>query len=305
MFIKKDLRKIPTILEEASDNDNETIELKDLRLQRRQAEFNGNVKILCQPANAPTLSNLQSLSLYDCGIENLEGIGMLTLLQTLNAGRNPLTTLPDDLKELSNLKELWLDDCSLSGMLPSPILELTALEELRLSNNQIEEIPSTISKLEHLRILGLDNNRIQQLPDNLQHLPLTKLLIGNNGLQQLPDSLPSTLKLLTASSNRLTNLPDGLVDCVDLTHLYLNGNQLTGTTVSLDLLIHLQRLNLAHNRIDYLPTDFFLTFGQPDEQGLCSFKPDCIVWLLGNPVMTKKDTTAETMDVEMAEAIAA
>lgn len=88
MFIKKDLRKVPQILVDAEEKD-ETIE--DLRLQKRKAEFNGSIKVLCQPeSNLHALRRINSLSLYDCDIQDLEGIGELSTLQTLNLGRNPL-----------------------------------------------------------------------------------------------------------------------------------------------------------------------------------------------------------------------
>jgi hypothetical protein len=60
MFIKKDLRNIPSILADAKKNDSnddgpETAAtlLTVLSLQRRNAEFNANIRILCQPSNAP------------------------------------------------------------------------------------------------------------------------------------------------------------------------------------------------------------------------------------------------------------
>jgi hypothetical protein len=75
MFIKKDPRKIPTILADASkkskndsngmnDDASSSSKLIDLPLQRRKSEFRGSFKILCQPSNTPSLCQLQSLSHY-------------------------------------------------------------------------------------------------------------------------------------------------------------------------------------------------------------------------------------------------
>eukprot|EP00957_Ditylum_brightwellii_P052984 4017279-Ditylum_brightwellii.AAC.1 len=94
MFVKKDLRKIPTILAEAAEaarilecppssstddnNDNDNDNNEKLRLSRRAPEFkDGTHSILCSPANVPSLRHLESLSLYDCGLHSLDGIGLL------------------------------------------------------------------------------------------------------------------------------------------------------------------------------------------------------------------------------------
>jgi hypothetical protein len=184
MFIKKDLRKIATILDDAVDcdtyekeneddeneNENEANNddnknnkkrikreepLKVLRLGRRKQEFNGTVKVLCEPLHIPKLKFLQTINLYECNISNLNGFGpMFNLaspnLETINLGRNPLTNdgIPKDFADCQSLKHLWLDDCQLSGEFPRPLLLLKNLETLRLPNNNIT----------HLNIGGIDTN---------------------------------------------------------------------------------------------------------------------------------------------------
>ena len=122
MFIKKDLRKIPTILQEAidcetydaavsEDNENETSlanrdpkkkrtkreePLRILKLGRRKQEFEGSVKILCQPSYIPKLQHLEVLNLYDCDIHDLNGFGPMfekaaPKLETLNLAKNKLS----------------------------------------------------------------------------------------------------------------------------------------------------------------------------------------------------------------------
>lgn len=277
MFIKKDLRKIPVILSDADEKENAII--RDLRLQRRKAEFAGSVKILCQPSHAPALNNLQSLSLYECEISNIEGIGMLTSLECLSLGRNPLSEIPTEFNQLQNLTELWLEDCLLQGELPAPILQLAKLEELRLSNNQIDSLPETISDLVNLRVLSLDRNRLKSLPQNLQLLSQLKtLLCRHNELTELPEGVPGllmgSLKLLHLSSNQLTTLPLSLADCHSLTHIYLNGNCLESLPDNFDFLLTksspLKHCNLAHNKIDRFPV------GHADADGLMvGVKEDC------------------------------
>ena len=197
MFVKKDLRKIPQILAEATgDNIPDEKRLKELRLARRPAEFNGSVTILCQPKYASALRDVVSLSLYDCQISNLSDIGFLgskeetpnkrfkeaetnqnesfrereivcPKLSLLNLGRNPLTTLPTDLSYLHrSLTSLWLDDCEISGPMPDCIYDLVNLKTLRLSNNNITTVKGKdgLAKLGKLQVLCLDGNRIEVFP---------------------------------------------------------------------------------------------------------------------------------------------
>jgi Leucine-rich repeat (LRR) protein len=344
MFIKKDLRKIPTILGDASKsskndthkNDTDTSvtsSLIDLCLQRRKAEFRGSVKILCQPSNAPFLGQLKSLSLYDCEINSLQGIGMLESLETLNVGRNPVKDLPDDFVQLQNLKVLWLDDCSLEGALPVEICKLEQLQELRVSNNILTAVPPEIQLLSNLRILGLDRNRLESIPAEIHTLHnLTHLLLRQNGLTQLPDcgdedniTLPM-LQILHVSSNHLTSLPVSLFQqCRRLTHVYANSNRLTSldadVIASLSVMTDLQYVTLANNAIDYLPQDFWRTFQTPDQDGVCHVhratdseddnddNSKCTVVLRGNPVVQQNDpdndNDSDPMDTSMDTPMAA
>ena len=103
MFVKKDLRKIPEILSRNEENDEKenqsmnaigSSSLTELKLARRQGEFGGNLKVLCDPIYSNALANLTKLSLYDCGLHDLKGIGMLgecSRLQQLNIGSNDFT----------------------------------------------------------------------------------------------------------------------------------------------------------------------------------------------------------------------
>jgi Leucine-rich repeat (LRR) protein len=191
MFIKKDLRKIATILDDAvdcniyekennEDNENENGNeanndknnkikrlkreepLTVLRLGRRKQEFNGTVQVLCTPSHIPKLKFLHTINLYECNISNLHGFGPMfhvasPNLETINLGRNPIETIPDDFADVSpSLKHLWLDDCSLSGEFPRPLLLLKNLVTLRLPNNNIT----------HLSIGGIDTNKNKGYDDN-------------------------------------------------------------------------------------------------------------------------------------------
>jgi len=331
MFIKKDLRKIPRILADAAiddtNNADELIQhsskrlkrdfLKELKLARRKAEFNGSVKILCQPANALSLRHVISISIYDCEIKSLEGIGFLgssvdgkvccPSLEILNVGRNPISELPDELSMIGkSLKELWCDDCKINGALPDCIMKLDQLETLQMANNQISEIPSSVANLTKLRRLSLDRNLLKHLPPEMSRLTnLESLLLRNNQIQQLPENVPGPsmthLRLLHISSNQLTSLPASLVYCPNIESLYANSNKIKSLPDHFGgYLPRLKRLNLCQNAIQFHGQDFTERFGKPDStSGLCEKDDLCVVYM--DPTLIESDSSASSDAVMAAE----
>ena len=280
MFIKKDLRKIPKILDDAIECSS-TIEtntggegesaskraklqepLQELKLGRRKQEFKGNLKILCQPAYIPKLKHLKSLSLYDCEISDCSNIGLFEScpqLEILNLGRNPISEIPSEFSQLKSLKEIWLDDCSLQGTFPKALCELVNLEVLKMPNNKITELPSEIGNLISLRVLCLDRNLLQTLPAEMEDLHnLQELFLRDNEMQTL-SHLPSFLTVLHVSSNQLHDFGEDFVSkCMNLKTLYANGNQLK--SLPMDLIAkcnRLQRLVVSHNSLESVPDNFW------------------------------------------------
>eukprot|EP00980_Cylindrotheca_fusiformis_P022962 scaffold9951_cov146-Cylindrotheca_fusiformis.AAC.6 len=319
MFIKKDLRKIPKILDDAiecvdvADADAGDKEMKsgvptkkriklqeplqELKLGRRKQEFNGSLKILCQPTYIPKLQQLKSLNLYDCAISDCSSIGLLEacpMLEILNLGRNPISDLPQEISQLRSLKQIWLDDCSLQGDFPSALCDLPELAVLKLPNNRITKLPSSdIAKMINLRVLCMDRNLLEELPVELQQLKcLQELFVRHNQLTSLPMSLPTSLTVLHVSSNKLTNLGN-VNHCFQLKTLYANGNQLEQLPMTLlDDCHQLERLVVSHNPpLTQVPASLF------DDAAHTNCK---IVWK-PNPQLTPPQRTTQE-DVEMTPA---
>lgn len=316
MFVKKDERKIPQILTEASAKDRKE-NLTELRLARRPAEFNGSISILCQPHYANALHDLTSLSLYDCQISTLTGIGYLASschteeedaeinhdvccphLKELNFGRNPLSMLPSELSLLANsLTSLWLDDCEITGPLPECIYDLENLEILRVSNNKITALKGLhgIDKLIKIKVLCLDGNMIEEVPAELAQLThLESLLLRKNKLSALPEGVPgvshTNLTLLHVSSNNLKSLPSSISECVSLTSIYANANKITAIPEDMALkLTRLESCNLCNNQIESVSVGFLERFGEPDvKSGKCEKDSTCAVNLDQNPMVEKQ-----------------
>lgn len=85
--------------------------------------------------------------------------------------------------------ELSLWRCGLTAV-PDEIRELTFIESLNLSDNEIRGIPGWLSELPHLAKLDLSRNSLSEIPPELEHLPhLSGLRLAGNEIRALPDWL--------------------------------------------------------------------------------------------------------------------
>ena len=302
MFVKKDLRKIPEILSSDDKSKDKTEPLIELKLARRQGEFQGNLNVLCSnPTYIPKFKHLTTVSLYDCGLHDLRGIGVLgehSNVRKLNLGRNDFTELPPDFALLADtLEELWLDDCKLEGKLPESIYQLVNLKILRLPGNRIHTLNSDsedgdedgISALNQLEVLCLDNNALQSVPNGIVLPKLQSFLIRQNEIEDMSEmcfsGMPS-LRVLHLSSNRLRQLPGSISACQELEELYVNGNKLTELPCRIDYLEKLKVFNASDNKINALHGGFVDRFGRPDKKtGKCSMDDRVNVMLAGNPIL--------------------
>jgi Leucine-rich repeat (LRR) protein len=172
----------------------------------------------------------------------------------------------------------------LTGDIPESIGDLTALQELRLSSNNITSIPETIGDLISLEIFWLGWTKIPSVPEsfgnlsNLKELhlgqispPLTSLpdsfcnleslewlALGGNNLTNLPSCFGQLTSLQTCFlwSNGLTVLPDGIGGLTSLVHFDLDYNQLTALPDSFGDLDNLKTLRMEANQISALPESF-------------------------------------------------
>ncbi|CAM9727922.1 unnamed protein product [Chrysoparadoxa australica] len=287
MFIKKDGRKIPEILADGKD------ERKQLQLGRRSNEFKGSLKLLANEGAVARLQNLEKLSVYDCLISSISGIGLLggTPMQHLNlgsllfsadsalnppqhrsiptstaasklpqpqpTGRNQLRNIPDELGLLRKLETLWLDDNQLTSF-PACLTKLTELREVRLPGNRISSLPADMSQLDKLQILDLGNNQLEEVGATLGTLSaLQVLILRQNDISVLPEALSKLkrLKMLAVSTNKLRALTPALGEMECMEELYANSNTIIVVPKELAALKALRKVNLSANDIKELPKE--------------------------------------------------
>ena len=137
MFIQKDTRKVREILRDPDDP------RTSLKLARREAEFGGNTKVLCEAGNEEALKDTQYLSLYGNKLTKLSRfeVACSAPLTSLNLARNLLTTIPPVVSASNAARHLTFT----STVKPFPMQVGTmssTMQHLWLDDNLLPEFPA-------------------------------------------------------------------------------------------------------------------------------------------------------------------
>ncbi|XP_076925356.1 leucine-rich repeat receptor protein kinase HPCA1-like [Bidens hawaiensis] len=188
-------------------------------------------------------SRIISIILTSMGVTGtLSGdVGQLTELEILDLSYNRLTgPLSPRIGNLRKLRNLQLVDCDFSGPLPETLGSLESLTFLSLNLNGFTgPIPPSIGNLTNLYWLDLADNRLTgSIPVSSGNTP---------GLDNLTNALHFHL-----GGNRLSgDIPERIFHSnLDLIHLLLENNQLTGTIPdTLGLVKSLEVVRLDRNSL--------------------------------------------------------
>lgn len=132
-------------------------------------------------SNLPSLKKYTSLKRLELNNNKLKNINIdITTLRELYLNNNEINIISTSILKNQNLIIL-----SLSGnmiySLPTDINNLNNLKELYLASTHLISIPN-LNKLMKLQVLDLKNNQLMQLP-SLNNIPLIDLSIKNNYLK--------------------------------------------------------------------------------------------------------------------------
>ena len=112
----------------------------------------------------------------------------LSNLTSINLSNNSLGKISKNFKELTNLKQLILNNNCIS-VIPIFLKDLK-LEEIQLEGNKIKLIPIVIRNFNELKFLNLSQNKLEKLPIELGLVNnLEKLYIDRNQFSEIPTSL--------------------------------------------------------------------------------------------------------------------
>lgn len=154
-------------------------------------------------------------------ISNIIAAIALSRSESIDLSNLALKTLPSELLSLNYLKQIKLNNNQLdSGELTLLFELLPQLIEIELKNNLITQLPHNIGNLQHVRTLLLSNNQLAMLPQEVSRLVQLEVLdLSGNNLIALPSGFEQLkrLKLLKLSDNPMTVLPEELLDLQPVT----------------------------------------------------------------------------------------
>lgn len=169
-----------------------------------------------------------------------------------------LTELPDSLSQLTQLESLDLSNNQLA-MLPEWLGQLTQLQSLHLSGNQLTTLPEWLSNLSQLERLELDGNHFTGFSDIVE-LPNLRTLyfgtdLGGNPLGRLPECIRriKNLRVLWVKNCQLTDLPEWLSELKELDFLWIGGNPLYDFPQVICQLKYLKQLQAEQCQFKSLP----------------------------------------------------
>jgi Leucine-rich repeat (LRR) protein len=198
------------------------------------------------------------LDLSHTRIETLPSeIKYLTHLKELKLNDNNLRTLPSEIGQLIHLEHLDLSSNSIES-LPQELAPLVNLKTIDLGGNNLSSLPEVITRLTNLKSLGLDQNSISSLPPEIRQLTLLeRLSLFSNSIESLPQELALlvNLKTIDLAGNNLSSLPEVITRLTNLEILSLIQNRFSSLPSEIKRLTHLKALYLTQNRFRTLPPE--------------------------------------------------
>ncbi|KAK1153299.1 hypothetical protein AOXY_G30205 [Acipenser oxyrinchus oxyrinchus] len=173
----------------------------------------------------------------------------------LNLSNRKLREFPSAARnyDLSDITQADLSKNRLSE-LPEELCQLISLETLNVYHNCARSIPDSIGNLQALSYLNISRNQLTFLPAYLCHLPLKVLIASNNKLSALPDNIEAmgNLRQLDVSCNEIQSLPPQIGSLESLRDLSVRRNNITVLPDELSEL-PLVRLDFSCNRVTRIP----------------------------------------------------
>ncbi|CAF4516331.1 unnamed protein product, partial [Rotaria socialis] len=214
------------------------------------------------PKDIENAKGLIVLNLSHNEIEQIPNHVFLSLFELvhLNLSNNKIDTLPPQMRRLTSLQVLILNNNPLIHAQLRQLSSMHSLETLHLSNTKrtLNNVPAILEQLPHLSDLDLSANDLPAVPDVVYKLKaLKRLNLNDNQITELTsqsDSWPQ-LEILQLCRNKLRNLPQQLMRCTKLRRLYLNTNQISlyGLPRGIFNLEKLEVFSAADNNLETIP----------------------------------------------------
>ncbi len=175
-----------------------------------------------------SLTEIENLSLSNNQLKgSIPNLATQIKLRRLNLSKNQLSSLPTNFP--SELEYIALNNNQLSGSITNSFKNLTKLQSLNLSTNQLTGALPNLTTASMLTELVLDTNQfsgaIPAMPERL-----SKLSLSANQLTGTLPTFPTSLRSLYLDNNQFSGaIPGSLSSLSELSVLELSYNKLTAT----------------------------------------------------------------------------
>lgn len=179
-------------------------------------------------------------------------------LQILSLVGNLFAELPSSIGNLSQLRELHLNDNGLKT-LPDSICHLCSLEILKLTGNSIQALPDDLGEISSLKTFCCDENKLVNLPLTLGLLTeLVVVELSDNFLTVIREGIGQlkSLRIFNVSNNKLEKIHDSFGDLENLEIVDLSGNHMENLWDHFNSAKCVQKFYADRNRLVEIPPWF-------------------------------------------------
>lgn len=199
------------------------------------------------------IENLIDLKLADNSLRGplTPRIALLKKLEILDLHGNGLTSLPDELADLTALRVLNVAENQLTS-LPFTALQGLPIVDINARKNSLRGclLPDSFNHHSTLQVLNVTNNGLEALScaEALDFPSLQQLFLDENRLNHIPNlSSCKALLTLVAEGNGLTEIPDGFTSLENLKHADFTGNNIRLLDDEIGLMDNLTSFRIANN----------------------------------------------------------
>ncbi|KAL2088945.1 hypothetical protein ACEWY4_015844 [Coilia grayii] len=152
--------------------------------------------------------NVTKIDLQKNRLKHVHGISQLANLAELNLSRNEIVDFPQEIRDLHQLKTLYINQNNIKCIPLDVFPSLQNLQFLKLSTNRLVELPSDINQCQSLTYLNVSNNCLKDLQALVGLAKLQDLYVEKNRLTDLPEELFENLTMFKATGNPLRKPPE-------------------------------------------------------------------------------------------------
>ncbi|MDD2871719.1 MAG: type II secretion system protein GspG [Candidatus Gracilibacteria bacterium] len=159
------------------------------------------------------------------------------------------TSIPTEVWTFTNIKGIISPGCGVQ--IPTTIGNLTNLEYLDVSGNDLSLITTELGNLTKLKLLKINNTGINSFPTGVDNIiSLTDLNISGNSISIIPTTIGNLTNLVNLELNTLpsvTSIPSTIGNLTKLNILSIDETGISTLPTSIGNLINMQSLMIDYN----------------------------------------------------------